>query len=62
MMVILISYLFLDRFLDRELDGLDADFFPETTRQRPMKIRIPKTVIPGISPYAISGRISSLSQ
>ena len=56
------SYLFFDRFLDRELDGLDADFFSETTRQRPMKIRIPKTVIPGISPYAISGRISSLSQ
>ena len=56
------SYLFFDRFLDRELDGLDAGFFLETTRQRPMKIRIPKTAIPGMSPYAISGRISSMSQ
>ena len=57
-----ISHLFLDRLLDRPLAGRDCEVSFETMRQRPMKIRIPNTVIAGISPYAISGLISSVSQ
>ena len=45
-----ISHLFLDRLLDRPLSGRDCEVSFETMRQRPMKIRIPNTVIAGISP------------